>query len=468
MLFSSFVFLFVFLPATCALYWLAPGQRSRERLLLAASIVFYAYWYVPYVLLLTGLVFVAWLAALASRGNPRSLAAVLAVAFLLLTLAFFKYEAFFLRVSVDLGLLSASRADSLKHGLELPLGISFIVFQAIGYVVDVAKGGTPAERRFETVLLFKAFFPQLIAGPICRASELIPQLKDLRPIRTHKFAAGILIVTVGLFLKLVFADNLSPFVEGAFSRPNELSTLQAWAGALAFSVQILADFWGYSTIAVGLALLFGVDIPINFRLPYLAQSVREFWRRWHITLSTWLRDYLYKPLGGSRAGLLRTFAAVMATMLLGGLWHGANYTFLIWGAVHGFALCLEHWSGRHKAAKDATLVALPARMFRIGLTFLFITLSWVFFRSESVRNAFDFLDRMMSFSGDTRWQQDVMQPLVLIIFFLISHPLYEGVIRRARQSAYDPVLCYGMAVGFGLVTLVMSATNSVPFIYFQF
>jgi alginate O-acetyltransferase complex protein AlgI len=466
MLFSSFTFLALFLPISSALFWGARWVGLRQTVLLVSSLVFYAYWYPPYLLLLVGMVAVAWAAALLYERFSNWAAVVLSVFLLLGILALYKYQPFFLNALADAGLIAEGAAHRHAVSYALPLGISFIVFQAIGYVVDVARREIPAEKSFSLVLLFKAFFPQLIAGPICRGHELIPQLKRFNAFDGRMFANGLATVAVGVVLKVVFADNVAPHVDQWFNNATSLTATTAWGGAIGFGVQILADFWGYSTMAVGLAMMFGITIPVNFKLPYLATSLRDFWRRWHITLSFWLRDYLYKTLGGSRKGLARTFAALFMTMLLGGLWHGANYTFLIWGALHGAVLCLEHFMRSRFGHIELSGARLAGRCLGVVSTFATVFIGWVFFRADTVQAATAIIGRM--FSGALHLNQLPRDFLFLVVLFFVIQVFVENTLHQLREKRRDPLFCFVLAFVCFLVSIVMSANTSTPFIYFQF
>ena len=466
MLFNSFVFIGLFLPLTLLAFWFAPGDRVKRGVLLASSLFFYGYFYWPYLGLLIGLVGIAWACALAAERTRRTAPVWIAAVLLLGVLAYFKYAVFFAQVAHDMYLLGGE--SRRMHALALPIGISFIVFQALGYVVDVHRGEFPAERRFSVVLLFKAFFPQLIAGPICRAHELMPQLRQHFKFDLVQFFSGLGIFTVGLLLKEVFADGLAPLVDTLYTpESSALSMAGAWAAAIGFGAQIYADFWGYSTMAVGLARMFGVDIPVNFRLPYLSTSLREFWRRWHITLSQWLRDYLYKPLGGSRHGPGRTVFALMATMLLGGLWHGANYTFLVWGAIHGVVQTLEHLLVK-RGAPSSGGVRVVREVIGWLYVFLVVFVAWVFFRASGIGQALTIIKAMFLFTTAGEVSSTVRQIFALsAMLFLVQIPL-ERFLEGLRQSRIN--LPFALAASFWSViaAVVLGAPAAVPFIYFQF
>lgn len=466
MLFNSFVFIALFLPLTLLAFWLVPGDRYKRGVLLASSLFFYGYFHWPYLALLVGLVGVAWACALYAERTAGTAPVWIAAVALLGVLAYFKYAGFLARVAQDLHLLGG--ASRRVHDLALPIGISFIVFQALGYVIDVHRREFPAERRFTVVLLFKAFFPQLIAGPICRAHELIPQLRNPFRFDLVRFFSGLAIFAVGLLLKEVFADGLAPLVDTLYApgaaRPNAVT---AWAAAIGFGGQIYADFWGYSTMAVGLARMFGVEIPVNFRLPYLATSLREFWRRWHITLSQWLRDYLYKPLGGSRHGPGRTAFALMATMLLGGIWHGANYTFVVWGGLHGAVLVLEHLLLKRQEP-DARAARIVRRVIGWSYVFIVVFVAWVFFRAANIGQALTIVKAMFLGGLGGEVSATVRQIFALSLALFVVQVPVERFLEGLREARVTPPVALAASFWSVVAAVVLGAPAAVPFIYFQF
>lgn len=467
MLFNSFVFVGLFLPLTLFAFWLAPGDRAKRAVLLGSSLFYYGYFHWPYLLLLGGLVGVAWACALALEKRRSTGPVWVAAAVLLGVLAYFKYAGFLVTIAQDLGL--AASGSRRVHELALPIGISFIVFQALGYVIDVYRGEFPAERRFSVMLLFKAFFPQLIAGPICRAHELIPQLKGRFTFRPELLISGFAIFALGLLMKEVFADGLAPLVDKLYAPAAKHDFVTGWAAALGFGGQIFADFWGYSTMAVGLARMFGVEIPINFRLPYVAVSLRDFWRRWHITLSQWLRDYLYKPLGGSRHGPARTLFALMATMLLGGIWHGANYTFVVWGAIHGTVLAAEHMLLRRAGAGELPpALSWLSRIAGWAYVFLVVMVAWVFFRALDVAQAMSIVKGMFTLARPAGVTADLLQIFALCgALGAVQFPVQKAIdaLREERMPAPAAVAASFWCV---VAAVVLGAPAAVPFIYFQF
>jgi len=347
-------------------YWLLPGQRAKLVMLLVASVLFYAYGEPAGVPILATVTAIAFAGGLAIRRWRRRAALVVGVAtsLLLLQLGVFKYAAFLATLApfpVEVGSV-----------VFLPLGLSFFTFEAIAYLVDVKRGTTVVEGSVLRVALYTTLFPHLVSGPIMRPNDLFPQLRREIVARAPAIASGLMLFTEGLLKKRI-ADLCGVVADRGFASPDTGGTAAAWAAALAYTVQIYGDFAGYTDMGRGVARLLGLELPVNFALPYAARTVTDFWRRWHISLSSWLRDYLYIGLGGNRRGRIRTYVNVMVTMLLGGLWHGAGWTFIAWGGYHGILLSLERAFGWHDHAPKVagTVIAL----------FLVVN-GWVLFRSR--------------------------------------------------------------------------------------
>jgi len=462
MLFSSQVFLIAFLPAVLAVfYFWAARPRLRAWLLIAASVVFYGYWDLRLVPLLVASVGVNWLFARAIGAHAARWHAVIGVGLNLLVLGIFKYADFFAN--------SLTALFGIEHsawGIVLPLGISFFTFQQVSYLVDRARGRAPLYR-FEDFVLFVTFFPQLIAGPIVRHNEIIQQYA-LHPLRAgfdEMFSRGLTLFVIGLAKKTLLADQLSPLADPLFSASaagTALGMADSWLAAAAFGLQIYFDFSGYSDMAIGLALLFGFALPVNFNAPYRAVSVSEFWRRWHMTLSRFLRDYLYIPLGGSRHGAARMIFALMVTMLLGGLWHGAAWTFVVWGGFHGLALAIQRLWGR-------VGIALP-RMVGWALTMLIVFFAWVMFRAESFASAWALWASMLG-AGEGGLGFVLGRPEDLWIIGLgaavvLALPTSQRLaLDRLRPSCLAATATGALAL---YVALLVGGGRAVEFIYFQF
>ncbi len=411
MLFNSYEFLFVFLPVTLTGFFIVCRQLGREGAivwLVLASLFYYGWWNPNYVgLILVSMVVNFLVGRNISRlsvtaGWTRGLLVVCGVAFNLLLLGYFKYANFFVSTAADL-----TGADIVLAPIVLPLAISFFTFQQIAYLADAYQGAA-SEYSFRHYALFVTFFPQLIAGPIVHHAEMMPQfMRDdvLRP-QMRNFAIGGTIFAIGLFKKVVLADGVALYASPVFATAASgasLSFFEAWGGALAYTFQLYFDFSGYSDMAIGSARMFGIRLPLNFFSPYKATSIIEFWRRWHITLSRFLRDYLYIPLGGSRRGQVRRYANLLATMILGGLWHGAGWTFMFWGALHGAYLVVNHgwqWICR-RSGLDAFADTVIWRWAAWLLTFLAVVAGWVFFRAESFAAAVAMFQGMAGLNGVT-------------------------------------------------------------------
>jgi alginate O-acetyltransferase complex protein AlgI len=400
MLFNSYPFLFVFLPICLIGYFLLSKWgfvRIAVGWLLLMSLIFYGYWNVAYVPLIAISILVnfglgRWMGRIPPAGALAKGLLVLGLCFNLGALAYYKY-ANFLVSNLPLPTLTERLEDQFHLSeIVLPLAISFFTFQQLAYVVDAFRGQAKPYSLVEYAL-FVAFFPQLIAGPIVHHQELIEQFQKPRKFifSHHNFALGTVFFSLGLFKKVVIADTLSPWVASPFEHASELSFIEAWAGALSYTFQLYFDFSGYSDMAIGLGRMLNIRIPLNFNSPYKAISIIDFWRRWHITLSNFLRDYLYIPLGGSRKGEVRRSVNLFLTMLLGGLWHGAGWTYVIWGGLHGLYLTINHWWRQKK-------IPLP-RPLAWGITFLAIVVGWVLFRAKTFGDALQILHAMSGLEG---------------------------------------------------------------------
>lgn len=462
MLFNSHVFILAFLPITLAGFFLLGERgwtRSARLWLLAASLVFYGWWSWGYLVLLLATMVVNWglgrrIHALSERGLPRRarLAATVGIAANLVLLGYFKYATFIAgNVAALTGLQFAIGA------VVLPLAISFHTFQQVAYLVDVL-GGRARRYTLPDYLLFVSFFPQLIAGPIVHHHELLPQFEQRGVYRFQAmaFAEGVAFFVLGLVKKLAIADSVSGLAPPVFLTAADTPPgfLEAWLAALAFSVGLYFDFSGYSDMAVGLARMFGIRLPYNFDSPYKSTSIIEFWRRWHMTLSRFLRDYLYVPLGGNRLGPGRRRANLLATMLLGGLWHGAAWTFVAWGALHGLYLLVNHAWREHAARLGAATgrsVAIGEPLAR-ALTLLAVVVAWVFFAAPSFTAAASVLAGMSGAQG-------FAQPETWAVLDLLSRADIAGLRERTTGAVMLRYVTGIGALGVGLL-LVFAAPNS--------
>ena len=443
--------------------------RLRHWVLLLASYVFYGWWNWKCCLLMLGLTLVAYICAGSYSRSRRKLYVVLGVVFPLLILGIFKYFNFFIDSFCDA--LGISRAGSLN--ILLPVGISFYTFQSLSYTIDVYRGKIKAEKSFKNVALYIAFFPQLVAGPIVKAGEYIPQLYEDRNISLENFQMGIQFFALGLFKKIVIADNISTFADAVYECPAEFHAITVLLAVAAYSVQIYCDFSGYSDMAVGCAKCLGYDLSRNFNLPYISRNVTEFWKRWHISLSTWLMEYLYIPLGGNRKGKARQYINLMLTMLIGGLWHGAAWTFVVWGGLHGLALCVHkmfmEWR-RGKKHRDGPVIFWISVFF----TFWYVSFCLVFFRAGDFATALELIAAVFT------WQQGVMHlsswallglgcmSLATLAAWIRSRKLgtaLEGYYPQVKLDTVPGLLVFFLFVG---LTLGLAYTGENPFIYFQF
>ena len=391
MLFPTGTFV-AFFVVVFALSWaLRRRTLAWKVFIVVAGYFFYSFWGWEYALLLAGYSLTTWLLGrwLTAAARRRKLVLASALVLDLLPLAFFKYYGFVAFNVAELFHWFGLGGSASLMQVAIPVGISFTTFRGVGYLVDCYRG-TASRASLLDLGLFMSFFPYLAAGPITRTSELLPQLKDPGSVKEVDVTRALYLIALGLAKKVVIGDFLArSLVDGVFSAPGQYSSLDVVVGIHAYAVQIYCDFSGYSDMAIGIALLLGFTLPVNFNRPYTATSMRDFWRRWHITLSSWLRDYLYIPLGGSRRSALATYRNVVITMLLAGLWHGAGWTFLIWGALHGAALATEHFFAdrrkrRGQAAPKPRLLALTVR--RVA-TLEFVVLAWVFFRADNLQAA---------------------------------------------------------------------------------
>jgi D-alanyl-lipoteichoic acid acyltransferase DltB (MBOAT superfamily) len=463
MLFSSPVF-FVFFVAYFIGHLLTPS-RYRVWLIIGGGAIFYSYWNVAYVGLPFFLTLVAFAGALwtnaAEPGIGRRMRLWLSVVVLLAPLCFFKYTNFLFK-SIVAPVFELPAVNILDFGL--PLGISFITFTLIAYVVDVAQGRYPIEANIKWVTSYVLFFPHLIAGPILRPYELIPQLRLARPAALRWIVPGITVFSFGLIKKLVFADPIGQMVDAVYGNGTGHSAWDYLLAIYGFAVQIYCDFSGYTDMAIGLALMLGVRLPTNFRQPYIAISIADFWRRWHITLSHWLRDYIYIQLGGSRRGTVAMVRNIMITMALGGLWHGANWTFVIWGIAHGIGVALSHLAGRSRIA-----IHVP-RFVSIIVTFHIVTILWILFRAPDLAVAWriasgPFVAPSNDISGFVA--KHAFEIVMVMVFFGVhrfdDQRRFIIFSRRAAAAVLWPVIAL-----MWMLAITVSTGSSAKFIYFDF
>ncbi len=465
MVFSSLIFIFGFLPVFLGVYYLIPS-RFRSAWILVASYAFYGWWRVEYLAVVVGISVVSYFAAgwaiNAKTETNKRWAVRLGVSIDLAILGYFKYT-YFVVGNVGAFLASMGGPEFGVAQIILPIGISFLTFQSISYILDVAREDAPPARNVIDFLAFSSLFPQLIAGPVLRYKDLADQFQD----RIHSlavFSTGCKRFVQGLAMKLLIADTVAPMADRMFAL--QAPTLaESWLGAGAYSIQLLFDFAGYSAMAIGLGLMIGFRFVENFDAPYTSKSITEFWRRWHISLSNWLRDYLYIPLGGNRGGTFKTYRNLLLTMVLGGLWHGANWTFILWGAWHGFLLSVERMVG----------AKARATVWPVGLgwpvTLLAVVLGWVMFRAPTVGDAFTMYVGMsgqngVGISAATVYFNQPIEFIGLALGGVIACVPWHGFVQRSRTIAIDPILVSPLL--FACCTIVLNARSHSPFLYFQF
>lgn len=460
MLFNSLVFVIFFLVLYTT-YWQL-NHKYQKLALLIGSLIFYGFWSIYFLIHFSLIVFVNFLFYKYSDYKYNKTKITLVVILNLLNLAFFKYFYFLLNTLNDLlNIKQISEINTQIPEIVLPLAISFYTFQILAFQIDVYKEKIKSIISLEDFAIFIMFFPQLIAGPIMRHSDFFKQLhKKKKFLELPYNAAGYLII-LGVLKKVIIADNISPIIEPFFSQPQNYDTFSALISIYGFAIQIYCDFSGYCDIARGVALLLGYDIPVNFNAPYFSTSLREFWQRWHITLSEWLRDYLYIALGGNRAGKTRTYVNLLTTMILGGLWHGANYTFLIWGAIHGAYLIAERSLTKLKFEKENVMI----RIIKAILVFHLVCFAWLFFRIEHLQDIQDIYTNLMLQSGIRLLDIPKLYRLLAIGFLLHTYEYFQSQIRI--KFVYRRLLLPGLAILCGILVLTL-ASNSMQFIYFQF
>lgn len=519
MLFNSYEFIFLFLPVVVAGYWLLGARMGKEAgiaWLVGMSLVYYGWWNVNYLTLIALSVFFNYfigqrIIALKTRGSSRFIALISGVVLNLSLLGYFKYSNFFV-LTVE----SMAKIDFNWQEVVLPIAISFFTFQQIAYLVDAYRREAQ-EYKFLNYCLFVTFFPQLIAGPIVHHKEMMPQFERLKfwrsPSARH-LAIGLSIFSIGLFKKIVVADGISIYVQPVFAAAATdvpLSLFEAWSGALAFTFQLYFDFSGYSDMAIGLARMFGIRLPLNFNSPYKANNMIDFWRRWHMTLSRFLRDYLYFPLGGNRRGPMWRYINILVTMVLGGLWHGAGWTFVAWGAMHGTFLIVNH-AWRALVGVSAEPSSWLSRGASRLLTFTAVVFAWAMFRADDLIAAQNMFEAMVGINGvalrthyfgllgplgpvladiGVRFEEDLMMvgnragiamvAMLVVVWFMPNTQQIMGRYRpaletyfneinrsRLRLFAWRPTVVWGVIVGGMAVVSVLFASRVNEFLYYQF
>jgi alginate O-acetyltransferase complex protein AlgI len=492
MVFNSYTFI-VFFIIMLVLHNLPFSWKTKKINLLIASYIFYAAWNPPFVLLL-------WLSTVVDffvgrslytqeNKHKRKLLLVISLVGNLGMLCFFKYGGFLLDNFTHLVNLAGINYHPAKPNIILPAGISFYTFTTLCYTIDMYKRKSEPVKSMLDFSLFVTFFPHLVAGPIVRPPQLVPQFETPRKASQKQLMDGLLLLSLGLFMKVVLADSmLSQPANDVFNSKVVLNSLDAWIGVLAFSAQIFFDFAGYSTCAIGVASCLGFVLPENFMYPYAAIGFADFWRRWHITLSSWLRDYLYIPLGGNRKGRFRTYINLMITMLLGGLWHGANWTFVVWGALHGLYLWIEKFAQEFRKApvpefvpvpidnniKSAAFINIDSKGFNnfilALLTFFLVNITWVFFRAADFTSAWRILTSMFHHVNNGAVILTTLS-IIKVVTIVIGMLLFHWFMRNTRMLSVAekmPWWLLGIVWSVLLLLLIWSQQSSSSFIYFQF
>ena len=468
MVFSEPTFLFFFLPVALAAYFVAP-KSVRNGVLLAASLVFYAWGEDEFVLVLLGVITLNFLAGFVIAGAPspaqRRFALISGIAANLGALAYFKYAHFLVsNLTDDAALIAAAKS------IHLPIGISFFIFQSLTYLIDLYGRTISLQKSWPNLALYVSLFPQLIAGPIVRYSEVERELRD-RATRAADFASGAERFIVGLARKTLIADPMGILADRIFAVPDAgLSTPVAWLGVIAYTLQIFFDFSAYSDMAIGLGRIFGFKFPENFDFPYISQSITEFWRRWHMTLSRWFRDYLYIPLGGNRKGPIRTYFNLSIVFFLCGLWHGASWNFVLWGAYHGFLLVVE------RAGLGAILAKAP-QLLRHAYVLLAVMIGWTPFRAETLGQTLRFYESMFAMQTGALAAAypperfvDAYLVMTMAAGIVLCAPIHRPLMRRLGAAAEErPAVRAGVfCILMAIAVLAAGAADYSPFIYFRF
>ncbi|MEL6552314.1 MAG: MBOAT family O-acyltransferase [Cyanobacteria bacterium J06621_11] len=472
MIFTEFRF-FLFFAVVFGLYWTLRSNSWRKAWILVCSYAFYGAWDWRFLSLIIGSTLVDYVVGLnlvRENATPKARRGwlMLSLGVNLGALAFFKYANFFVDSAVGLFGWLGLPTNSVTLGIVLPVGISFYTFQTLSYSLDIYAGRLHPRKSLLDLATFVAFFPQLVAGPIVRASDFLPQLDGLRQFRQVKVRTCLTLFMVGFFKKACVSDNLAPIVDRYFSDPLAFDAVSGWIAVLSYTTQIYCDFSGYSDMAIACAGLLGYELCENFNFPYFASSITDFWRRWHISLSTWLKDYLYIPLGGNRGGKWFTYRNLMLTMVLGGLWHGAAWTFVVWGTLHGGALILhKEWS---KFARQIPALTRPSAwisLLSVALTFYWVCIAWVFFRADSFGSAMAVLQAFVGLRSPGSDQLSLQLLGVLFVLACLHWLTSKAVWTKAVETM--PAQLYAVGYGFAAaVVLTLVPVGYTPFIYFQF
>lgn len=468
MLFNSLHFLF-FLPIVVGLYYLLP-QKFRWILIFISSCYFYMVFVPKYILILFLIIIIDYIAAITIEKIEGRLKLFYLIASLTANiglLAFFKYFNFLNENLVSVFSLFGQEFHPVNLSIILPIGLSFHTFQSMSYTIEVYRGRQKAERHLGYFANYVLFFPQMVAGPIERYETLGNELKSVHKPLYQNFSDGFKLVLFGLFIKMVVADNIAPYVNQVYLDPLKYSSFEVLMSIFLFSFQIYADFFGYSTIALGCAKLLGINIMNNFKTPYLAKSVSEFWSRWHISLSTWFRDYLYIPLGGNRVKIPRWSINVLIVFMISGLWHGASWTFVVWGALHGLMLLLErYFSMLFKFEIKKEWSAL--NVFLVIKTFVITSFIWIFFRAESFQKAKDMFRALTHNQNVYPLQLDILMPVIFTALMIMFDLFLYNSRFDSKLNTFKTPYRWAFYTVILFCLMALSGTQKFTFIYFQF
>jgi len=479
MIFSTSLFLFFF-AFVFTIYWIILGaikdndKRLKARIifLLLASYYFYMSWNPMFILLILFSTVIDFIAGNkiynTTSSKQKKLFLIISLATNLGFLAYFKYVNFFL------GTINDVAGSNFFVNVILPVGISFYTFQSMCYTIDIFNGKMKPSKDFFEFSLYVTFFPQLVAGPIVRAKDFIPQLRINQYFKDINFQLAANYFVLGLVKKVLIADNIAQYSDQLFANPDQYGTLATWVGVMAYSIQIYCDFSGYSDMAIGLAALLGFKLVENFNMPYNAVNITEFWRKWHISLSTWLRDYLFIPLGGSRVSKkVFYYRNLMITMLLGGLWHGASWNFVVWGGLHGLAL-IVHKLYKTRYSSSFKFSRISASIYTVLswiVTMVFVMVTWVFFRAQTFGDAVKLLNKMFSIKESVNYTVPIAF-VALLVIVIIGHFLgskYFKIIEEKQDHIFNNPYIQGAAFGLGIFFVLLFGSNdNQAFIYFQF
>lgn len=468
--FNSIAFLFFF-PIVCLVYYLLPKLEYRKWFLLLASFYFYINWKPEFGLLLLSCIIVSYVGSLliAHHGGNCKLYLVVTILLNIFCLIFFKYSSFLIANINSLFEVTGFRIQITGWKILLPVGISFFIFKDISYIVDVYKGKIEAEKNFVVFALYVSFFPQILAGPIDRATNLIPQLKRYQLFDGRNVSQGLKLILWGYFLKVVFANRAIIYVDAVYGNIEHHNGTTILLAAILYSFQIYCDFAGYSLISIGCAKALGYNVPDNFSRPYFAASITDFWRRWHISLTRWLTDYIYIPLGGNRCSKLKNYYNILITFFVSGIWHGAAWNFVIWGCIHGIFQVVEKAMGFAKINN----VQMGIRVIRIIITFLLVTFAWIFFRLDSFHEALYCITKIFTSAGKPFMSGDATSALeycLLGLFIVLFKDFLDEFMpnKFILMNNKNIVVRYVSYICLSLFILAAGVFDDSQFIYFQF